>query len=487
MADVRVRIAPSPTGDWHLGNLRTALFSYLFARRHGGKFYLRIEDTDQARLVEGAVDRLLDILAWLGLTPDALPDGKPYFVQSENLHRYKEVAEELVADGKAYYCFATPEELEAMRNEQQAAKQAPRYDNRWGYRDLPLEEAKKRVEAGEPHVIRFKMPNGDNDETHVVDMIRGIITVTSFLLDDFVILKADGFPTYHLAHVIDDHDMAITHVIRGDEWLPSAPRHVEIHKALGWDVPQYAHVPVILGPDKGKLSKRHGAKPVFEYRDDGYLPDALCNFLALLGWSSGTEQEIFTREELIEKFDFDRVHPSPAVFAAERLDWFNASYIRALSPEELFKKLEDYWAQYDDTWSKRAANDAVMVMKLVKALRERIVTLKEFAELAEFAFVESLEYDAALLPVKKQTPEDAKAALEVARDVLASQEDWSHDALEALLRATADAKGIKAGDILWPVRVALTGLPASPSTFEVLDILGKDESLKRIVSAINKL
>lgn len=485
MADVRVRIAPSPTGDWHLGNARTALFSFLFARRHGGKFYLRIEDTDQARLVDGAVDRLLSILEWLGLNPDALPDGKPYFVQSENLPRYKEIAEQLVSDGKAYYCFATSEELEHMRAEQSAAKKAPRYDDRWGYRDLALEEAQKRVAAGDTHVIRFKMPL--DGEIVVTDMIRGEVKTQANLLDDFVILKADGFPTYHLAHVIDDNDMAITHVIRGDEWLPSAPRHVEIHKALGWGVPQYAHVPVILGPDKGKLSKRHGAKPVFEYRDDGYLPGALTNFLALLGWSSGTEEEFFTQEDLIEKFDLDRVHASPAIFDAERLDWFNASHIRKLSADELYNSLLQYWGVYDSKWVERAQADPAKVKAIVAVLHERLVTLKEFAELAEFFFAESPDYESTLLPLKKQTPEDAKAALSLAGETLLGHEEWTHDALDQVLRAAAEARNLKAGDLLWPIRVALTGLPASPGAFEVLAILGKQESLKRISSAITKL
>jgi glutamyl-tRNA synthetase len=481
MSEVRVRIAPSPTGDWHLGNARTALFSYLFARRHGGKFYLRIEDTDQARLVEGAVDRLLSILDWLDLKPDALPDGRPYFVQSENLARYKQVATQLVEEGKAYYCFATAEELEVMRAEQQAKKQAPRYDNRWGYRDLSLDVATKRVEAGEAHVIRFKMPQ--EGDIIVTDLIRGEVKTQAALLDDFVILKADGFPTYHLAHVIDDHDMLITHVIRGDEWLPSAPRHVEIHKALGWSVPEYAHVPVILGPDKGKLSKRHGAKPVFEYRDDGYLPEALSNFLALLGWSSGTEQEFFTRDELIQKFDFARVQASPAVFDAERLNWFNASYIRKLSVDELLQKI----IAFSPEWAERAQSQPEKVKAVVAELQDRMITLKEFDELAAFFFADTLEYDAALLPVKKQTSEDAKKALTIATMALSNVKAWTHDALEAILRKAADQNGLKAGDILWPVRVALTGLPASPGAFEVLVILGQDESLKRIDAAIHKL
>lgn len=477
MSEIRVRIAPSPTGDWHLGNARTALYSYLFARHHGGKFYLRIEDTDQARLVEGAVDRLLLILDWLGLHPDAWPDGQPYFVQSQNVPRYREIANQLVVEGKAYYCFATPEELENMRSEQQAAKKAPRYDNRWGYRDLPLEEAQARVATGESHVIRFKMPvEGD---IIVQDMIRGDVKTQASLLDDFIVVKADGFPTYHLAHIVDDHDAEITHVLRGDEWLSSAPRHIEMYKALGWDPPQYAHLPVILGPDKGKLSKRHGAKPIFEYRDDGYLPEAVLNFLALLGWSSGTDQELFTPEQLIEAFDLSRVHPSPAVFDADRLLWFNGMHIRNLSVDELSTRLVDF----NPSLAEWCDADLAKFSRVVASLHDRLTTLKEFSELALFAYQDSLEYDLELFTAKGQTKEDCVVAVDLALSLLPSLEDWSHDSLEVTLRSAAEAQGVKAGAVFWPLRVALTALPASPGVFEVLHVLGKEESLKRLQAA----
>ncbi len=482
--EIRTRIAPSPTGDWHLGNARTALFSYLFAKHHGGKFFLRIEDTDQARLVEGAVERLLDVLDWLDITPDQY-EGKPYVTQSENLKRYQEVAVQLVVNGHAYYCFASSEELEAMRHDQEAKKQPPHYDNRWGYRDLPLEEAKKLIDEGKPYVIRQKMPQVG--ETVVPDIILGEVRVQNKTLDDNVLLKSDGFPTYHLAHIVDDHDMVITHVIRGAEWLPSAPRHIQLLKSLGWDVPVYAHVPVILGPDKGKLSKRHGARPVFEYRDLGYLPEALSNFLLLLGWSSGSEQEFFTREEMVQSFSLERVQPSPAVFDTDRLDWFNANYIRRLSIPELRDCLLAYYKERNPVWQERYESNPDMFDKAVASLRERLITLAEFAELAEFYYTEPKEYDPTLIPAKKQSTQEAVEALTMAVKALQDTSDWSHDGLDRTLRALAERQGMKPGNLLWPIRVALTGLPASPGTFEVLEVLGKETSLKRINHALELL
>lgn len=487
---IKTRIAPSPTGDWHLGTVRTALFTYLFARHHHGKFYLRIEDTDRNRFVEGAEAGIHALTEWLGIQTDPYPDGQPFHRQSENLKRYQEIAQRLVQEGKAYYCFATGEELEAMRQEQESQKLPPRYDNRWGYRDLSYVEAQKRADSGAKYVIRQKMPQ--EGEIRLTDLVHGEVTFQAKLLDDHVILKSDGYPTYHLAHVVDDHDSEITHVIRGDEWLPSAPKHIVLHEALGWELPEYAHVPIILGPDKGKLSKRHGAKPALEYKDAGYLPEALINFLALLGWSSGTDKEVFTKDELITAFTIDRVQSSPAVFDATRLDWFNGHYIRSLSVEKLREKLLDYWQDKDNKWQDRFKENPEFFDKVVASLQDRLVTLREFAELAEFYYSAPETYDASDIPAKKQSPDQAKQALVVAREALqtlssASNGAWNHATLESTLRTTAEKNEMKAGDILWPVRVALTGLPASPSTFEVLEILGPEESLKRIDAAIASL
>ncbi len=484
--EIRVRIAPSPTGDWHLGTARTAIFCWLFARHTQGKFYLRIEDTDQNRLVPGAVDRLLQVLDWLGMTPDPLDDGKPYFVQSENLARYKEIADQLVESGKAYYCFATSEELEAMRKDQESKKLPPRYDNRWGYRDLSFEAAQKRVAAGDGYVIRQKIPTEGTVTIH--DAVYGDIAVAAGTLDDNILFKSDGFPTYHLAHVVDDHDMRITHVFRGAEWLPSAPRHVLLYESLGWDLPVYVHVPIILGPDKGKLSKRHGAKPVIEYRENGYLPEGLLNFLSLLGWSTGSDEEVLSPAELIERFDLKRVHSSPAKFDQVRLEWFNAVHIRRLSTEELQRRLLEFWSQHDPIWAQRYQTNAAQFAIVVAALQERITTLQDFAEFAQVFYETPKDYSAELLIAKKQTEEGAREALLLAREVIASPTlDWTHDGLDAALRLAAETKGLKAGEVLWPLRVALTGLPASPGVFEMLLGLVRDESLVRIDYALTLL
>lgn len=480
---IRVRIAPSPTGDWHLGNARTALFNYLFARRHGGEFFLRVEDTDQARVVPGAVERLLDLLAWLGLRPDPY-DGQPYVRQSARIARYRAVAEELVGVGHAYYCFATPSELAAMRAVRQAAGLPPRYDNRWGYRDWPLAKAQARLARGDAAVIRQKMPAAP---IRVEDVIHGAVTVDGARLDDHVLLKADGFPTYHLAHVVDDHDMNITHVIRGDEWLSSAPRHVALLNCLGWTPPVYAHVPVILDADKGKLSKRRGAKAVTDYRAAGYLPEAMINMLAHLGWSSGTDQEIFSLAELIELFDLSRVQASPAAFDAIRLDWFNAAHIRLLSPAALADRLLDYWQIRDPAQAERWRDKPDFFGAVVAVLGDRLVTLGEFGNLSAFFYVAPTNYLSALIPLKRQSRSEALAALELARATLAAVSPWTSSHLEAALREAILMSGQKSGEVLWPTRVALTGLAASPGVFEVLAVLGRDESLRRLETAVAKI
>ncbi len=478
---IRVRIAPSPTGDWHLGNARTALFSYLFAKQNQGQFFLRVEDTDQARLVEGAVERLLDVLDWLGLPPDPY-GGQVYVRQSEHLPKYREVAESLVESGHAYYCFAKPEELEAMRKEQEAAKQPPRYDNRWGYRELALEEAKSRVAAGESYVIRQKMPQTGPINFH--DVVHGDIEVDASLIDDHILLKSDGFPTYHLAHVVDDHGMEISHVIRGDEWLASTPRHVVLHQALGWPQPIYVHVPIILGPDKGKLSKRHGAQPVIEYRDEGYLPEAVLNFLVLLGWSSGTEEEFFTREEMIERFNLERIQPSPAIFDKVRLDWFNAHYIRHLPTEALRDRLLAYWYKYEKKWQTYYELDPAKFDAIVAEVQDRMVTLKEFPTLAE-VFYSVPNVDINLL-LKGRSSETVKSDLEYVISILndLAISSWNKRPIEDTLRHFLREKTDKPGEVFWSIRVALTGLTASPGAFEMLAVLGQEESLKRLKVAL---
>ena len=349
MADtVRVRYAPSPTGEPHLGNIRTAMFNWLFARRHGGDFIVRIEDTDRERYVERAVPAILEALEWLELDWDEGPVGNgdgsrgPFapYVQSQRLQHYREMADALLAKGAAYHCYCSPERLDQVRREKQRQKLPPGYDGRC--RDLPAEERRRLDGLGTRRVVRFRVPH--EGTTQVDDLVRGVVTWENRLLDDFVILKSDGFPTYHLGVVTDDHLMEITHVLRAEEWLPSTPKHLMLYKALGWAPPLFGHLPMILGPDRAKLSKRHGADSALAYRDQGFLAEAAVNFLALLGWSLDGQREVATREEIVSHFSIERVNRAPAVFNVEKLTWMNGVYIRSMAPEELAERLLRSWS-----------------------------------------------------------------------------------------------------------------------------------------------
>lgn len=474
---IRTRIAPSPTGDWHLGTARTALFAYLFARQNQGKFFLRIEDTDQNRLVQGADNRIIEVMDWLGLDTDRF-DDQPFLRQSERLTLYQDTAEALVKNGQAYYCFATPEELQAMRDEQSAQKQPPRYDNRWGYRDLPVEEA-KAMASTKPYVIRFKMPQSGTIELD--DAVHGHVRVDATTLDDHVLLKADGFPTYHLAHIVDDHDTEITHVIRGDEWLPSAPRHVALIDALGYKRPTYVHLPVILGPDKGKLSKRHGAKTVLEYRDAGYLPEAVKNYLLLLGWAPSDNRELFNESEMQEVFSLERLQKSPAKFNADKLDWFNAEYLRQLNLEELKSRLITFYAD-DSVWKGRIQSGDTVI----ELIRDRLKTLADYAPLASVFYERPDSYVAEKLPSRGQTVNSARSMLE--RSVTSLETVmWDRATLKLTLDGLVEKQGVKVGEVYLPLRYALTGLEASPGALECLIILGKEESLARIRACLSSV
>ena len=481
---VRVRFAPSPTGKQHLGGLRSAAFNALFAKSQGGVFILRIEDTDQARFVEGSTEDLAESLKWLGIEATEgvyLDDqGKlaergdfgPY-TQSKRLPLYAKYANELLESGKAYRCFATAEELDEMRKAQQAAGLPPRYDRR--FRDLPREESDRRAAAGEPFVIRQAMPLSGT--TTVRDVVRGEISFNNADLDDHVLLKADGFPTYQLASVVDDHSMEISHVLRGEEWLPSAPKNVLLYEAFGWTSPVWVHIPLVLGPDKSKLSKRHGAEPILTYRDRGYLPEALLNVIAFLGWNPGTEEEMFTPEELGQRFSIERIQKAPAVFSTERLDYVNGWYIRRLPVAEVAAKMRPYLAAAGLT----PASDAYL-LDVAAMLQDRFKHFDETEAISWF-FFKRPEVNEALRTVvtpKKLDWEQTRSNLQFAHDFLAAQTDWSQTALhDALIAAIAEA-GKKNGDVLWPIRAALTGEPASPGTFEMLSILGRDESLARL-------
>ncbi|HET6478039.1 MAG TPA: glutamate--tRNA ligase [Dehalococcoidales bacterium] len=482
---VRVRFAPSPTGFPHVGNIRTALFNWLFARHNGGAFIVRIEDTDVARKVAGALEAILDGLRWLGLDWDEGPEvgGNygPYF-QSQRLDLYREAANRLVEQGDAYRCYCSPERMAEMRAEQQKRKQSPGYDRRC--RDLSETESRQKKAEGITPVVRFKMPL--EGQTSFSDIIWGEITVENSLLDDYVLLKSDGYPTYHLANVVDDHLMEVSHVLRAEEWLSSVPRHKLLYQALGYEMPQLAHLPMILGPDRSKLSKRHGAVSITEYREQGYLPEAMVSFLALLGWSLDDKTDIITRDDLVKHFSLERISKTAAIFNHEKLDWMNGVFLRELSHEELLRKIMPFLESGLPEAVKRPVSEEY-VSRIVPLIRERINTLAEAATYADFFFLEELEYDASLLMGKKMTVEITIKALKVAQERLSLLESFDHDSLEGTLRPLAEELGLKTGQLFSPLRVATTGRTAAPPLFETMVVLGKERCLERIRVAVRKL
>ena len=482
---VRVRFAPSPTGFPHVGNIRTALFNWIYARHTGGKFIVRIEDTDVARTVSGAVEAILDSLRWLGLDWDEGPEVNgpcaPYF-QSQRLPIYQEIAEKLVKDGHAYYCYCSTERLEAMRAEQQKMKLSLGYDRHC--RCLTETELSQLSAGGAKRVIRFKTPL--EGQTRFQDLLRGEVVFENSTLDDFVLLKSDGYPTYHLANIVDDHLMEISHVMRAEEWLSSTPRHILLYNALKIEPPQFAHLPMILGPDRSKLSKRHGATALTDYREQGYLPETMFNFLALLGWSLDEKTELFSRQELVEKFSLERVSRTAAIFNKDKLDWMNGVYIRNLSTDDLAARVLPFLEKYFPPDIKRPL-DIDYVRRLVPLIRDRIGTLKDAADYADFFFLDKLEYSSAMLLGKKTDAETALAALRGAAEKLAAQESFSPESLEDALRHLADDLGIKTGQLFNLLRVATTGRDAAPPLFETMAVLGKERCLQRIAAAIAAL
>ena len=479
---VRVRYGPSPTGEPHVGNIRTALFDWLLARRFGGQFIVRIEDTDQSRAVEGTEQLILDALTWLGLDWDEGPDKSGPFApyrQSERLPMYVDAAQRLIDDGKAYRCSCTSERLDALRKSQQKAKQPPGYDRHC--RGL-------EVSADQPHVVRLAMP-GDGD-TIVNDHLRGDVSFQNALLDDHVLLKRDGFPTYHLASVVDDHHMQITHVIRGEEWLSSAPRHVQTYAALGWDEPAWVHIPIIRGPDKGKLSKRHGATSIREYAEQGFLPEALLNFLALLGWSKDETTTIMSRDEITESFDLDGLGLSSAMFDIERLQEMNARYIRDLDPSDFLRRGRPH---LEARVQQSISDDALdRLLPIATAIQERVKLMPEFADYTDFFFTTgALDYDNAELMGRayKNKPwaalESVEASLKTLRSV--DESEWTTPGLESILRDLATQRGEKPGALFTPIRVATTGKRIAPPLFETLETLGQALTVERLNAAAERL
>ncbi len=482
---VRVRYAPSPTGYPHVGNIRTALFNWLFARHSGGSFIVRIEDTDVTRKIEGAVEAILEGLSWLGLDWDEGPDvgGEfgPYF-QSQRLDLYREAAERLISQGDAYYCYCSSQRLEEMRAEQVRRQQPLGYDRHC--RNLSREEQSRREAEGVTPVVRFKTPL--DGQTRFNDLIRGEVVFENNTIDDFVLLKSDGYPTYHLANVVDDHLMEISHVLRAEEWLSSTTRHRFLYQALGFEPPQFAHLPMLLGADRAKLSKRHGAVSITDYREQGYLPEAMVNFLALLGWSLDDKTELLSRQELINNFSLERVSRTAAIFNRDKLNWMNGVYIRSLSPEDFIQRAMPFLESGLPPEVNRPISKEY-VSRIVPLTRERINTLAEAATYANFFFLDKLEYDASLLIGKKMTIETTLKALKAAQEKLSLLESFDHDSLEGTLRPLADELGLNAGQLFSPLRVATTGRTAAPPLFETMVVLGKERCLERIRVAIEKL
>jgi glutamyl-tRNA synthetase len=482
---VRVRFAPSPTGYPHVGNIRTAMFNWLFARHSDGRFIVRIEDTDVTRKVKGAVKAILDSLRWLELDWDEGPEvGGRYgpYIQSERLDMYRSAAEKLVSQGAAYLCYCSPQRLEELRAEQVKRKQPPGYDRYC--RDLtPKERAKKEAEGITP-VVRFKTPL--EGQTRFNDLIYGDVVFEHSTIDDFVLLKSDGYPTYHLANVVDDHAMEISHVIRAEEWLSSTPRHLLLYKALGFEPPQFIHHPMILGPDRAKLSKRHGAVSVIEYREQGYLPETMFNFLALIGWSLDDKTEIMSRQELIDNFSLERIGKTGAIFNREKLDWMNGVYIRKMSADEFFEAAQPF-LMMDEAAGKALISDEEYVQKALPLVQERARTLAEVTELAQFFFVDELDYEPKLLVGEKMSREATTQALKAAQQKLTQLSAFDADSLEGVLRPLAAELGLKTGQLFGALRVAVTGRTAAPPLFQTMAVLGKERCLRRIEAALARL
>jgi glutamyl-tRNA synthetase len=474
---VRTRFAPSPTGFLHVGSIHTALFAWLFARHNKGAFILRIEDTDVARKVEGAIEAIIDDLRWLNLNPDEGP-----YLQSQRLERYHEAARKLVSIGAAYSCYCSQERLEALRAEQAKRKQPIGYDRHC--RNVTEVERSQKEKEGVVPVVRLKTPL--EGQTMVHDIILGDIVFKNSTIEDAVLLKSDGYPTYHLANVVDDHDMQITHVIRGEEWMSSTPYHILLYNALGYEIPKFAHLPMSLGKDRSKLGKRHGSTSVRQFREEGFLPEAMINYLALLGWSLDDKTEIFTLEDLIKHFSLERVGKTAAIFDYDKLRWMNGIYIRGLSVDDLTGRVFPFMEKDLPPEVKRPL-DINYVLQIVPLMRERIITLKDAATYADFFFLDELEYDSAMLIGKKMTAKTALTALKAAEEKLSLLESFSHDLLEDTLRHLADDVGIKTGDLFNPLRVAITARDAAPPLFETMAVLGKERCLKRIRAALAKL
>ncbi len=498
MPQVRVRFAPSPTGPLHIGGVRTALYNYLFAKKNKGTFILRIEDTDQTRFVEGAEDYIMESLRWCGIVVDeGIREGGEHspYRQSDRKEIYKKYADKLVDKGLAYYAFDTPEQLEAIRLEYEKKGTTFNYNSEVRGKltnslSLDAVDWNARLDRGEPYVIRFKMPV--DEEVHFEDIIRGQIVVNTSTLDDKVLFKSDGMPTYHLAHLVDDHLMKISHVIRGEEWLPSLPLHILLYRAFGWETPLFAHLPLLLKPDgKGKLSKRDGDRmgfPVFPlfwpygetakgYREEGYYPEAFVNMIALLGWNPGTEQEIFSMDELIDAFSLERVGKSGSRFDPEKAKWFNHQYLQKRSDSRLAMEFREFLRE------KGFHIDIVRLEMLVSMVKERVSFVKEFWSQTDFFFKAPEAYD--LEAVKKRWQENTETILGELKEVLRGIDDFSPLPLETAVKSWIESRGYNMGAVMNPFRLVIVGSLRGPHMFDIISWIGKGETIARIEKGLS--
>jgi len=471
---VRVRFAPSPTGYLHIGGLRTALYNYLFARHHKGSFILRIEDTDRNRFVEGAVENLISTLNWIGLNYDEGPEAKgdfgPY-QQSQRLDIYKKYADELLEKGKAYKCFCTPERLQQLREEQQKQKlPQAKYDKHC--LSLSQDEIIKNSDSGIPFVIRLNVP--DNQKVIFDDVIRDRVEFDTSNIDDQVLIKSDGYPTYHLANVVDDHLMKITHVIRGEEWLSSTPKHILLYEFFNWEKPVFAHLPLLLNPDRSKLSKRQGDVAVEDYQSKGYLKEALVNFVALLGWNAGDDKEFYYIDELIEKFSLERVNKAGAVFDLQKLNWLNAEHLRAMPDYEILELLKQEIQKSSLPTAEKSQNYTdEYLLQVIEAMKERVYFIHEFITNALYFFEAPDKYE-------EEIVKDLSAAYSLLDKP--TKEDY-----ESGLKKLAESKQIGVGKIIHPLRLAVSGMGNGPGVYDIVHIIGKEETINRIKTAIEKL
>lgn len=490
MEEVRLRFAPSPTGYLHIGGLRTALYNYLFAKHNNGKFILRIEDTDQTRFVEGAIENLIDSLHWSGVEYDEgvfVEDGKivqkgdygPY-IQSERLEIYRKYVDELIEKGHAYYCFCSKERLDQVREEQKVKGLAPKYDGLC--RSIPMEEAKERIANGEEYVVRLKLPHDVDIKFH--DIVRGDIIINTSDIDDQVLLKSDGYPTYHMAVVVDDHLMKITHIVRGEEWLSSTPKHVFLYDAFGWKKPEYVHLPTVLNKDRKKLSKRQGDVSVDDFKKSGYLPEGLVNYLALVGWSPEDNEEMMTMDQMVDKFSFERVAKTGGIFDKDKLNWVNGHYVRESSVERITDLAIPYLIQAGYIDEKFVENNRDWLETLVDTVKESLSYMSEIPEKVKFIFDEDIEIEEG--SEEHLEGEQIPQLLNAIVDELNSVEEIDMEYAKGLMKKIQKSTGIKGKQLFMPTRVAITGSEHGPEMANVIYLLGKDKIIDRVNKLLNK-